>query len=52
LCRFHLNEQRQNIEDIQQFRRVLGKPAVGLDFSKLGRRPAIANDRPLTIFLR
>jgi hypothetical protein len=50
LCWFHLNEQRENVKDVQQFGRVPSNPVVGLDFSKLGRRSSVADDRPLTFF--
>jgi hypothetical protein len=47
-----LHEQRQHMQDVEQFGRVLGQPVVGLDVAELGRRPAVADDRPLAIFLR
>jgi len=46
---FHFHEQRQNIQDIEQLSRVLGQPVVGLDVAELGRRPAVANDRPFAV---
>jgi hypothetical protein len=30
LHRFHFNKQRQDVQDVQQFGRVLGEPVVGL----------------------
>jgi hypothetical protein len=46
----HLHEQRQNIQDIEQFGRVFGQPVVGLYVAELRRRPPVADDRPLTVF--
>jgi hypothetical protein len=46
---FH--EQSQHMQDIEQFGRILGQPVVGLNVAELGRRPAVADDRPLAVFL-
>src|SRR5438045_7688100 len=45
LAGFHLHEQRQDVQDIEQFGRVFGQPVIGLNVAKLGRRTPVANDR-------
>ncbi len=39
LGRFEFNEAAEHLNDVDQFRRVLGEPVVGLDVAELGRRP-------------
>jgi hypothetical protein len=40
---FDLHEQCQNVQDIEQFGRVLGQPVIGLNVAELGRGSPVAN---------
>jgi hypothetical protein len=46
---FHPHNERQNMQGIEQFGRVLRRPVIGLNAAEPGRRSPVANDRPLRV---
>ena len=51
LAGFEGDEAAEDVEDVQEFRGVFGKPAVRLDFLQGRRRPAFADDGPGAVLL-
>lgn len=44
LLGFQFHEQRQDMQDVEEFGGVFGEPMVGLDFSQFRGRPSVADD--------
>lgn len=40
LARFHLHQERQDVEYVQEFGRIFGQPVIGLNLAELRGRPA------------
>ena len=51
LAGFEGDEAAEDVEDVQEFGGVVGKPAVGLDFLKGRGRPPVADDGPGAVLL-